>query len=69
MCFECYLSYSELSYVSDDGKRLIKRPTWLDREQFALKFGLPDFLGEQLFAAFDRDQVTVVFYLAKKIFE
>jgi len=52
--------FHELSYVSGDGKRLIKRPTWLDREQFAVKFGLPDFLGEQLFAAFDRDQNEVV---------
>jgi len=30
--------FHELSYVSGDGKRLIKRPTWLDREQFAVKF-------------------------------
>eukprot|EP00795_Rhopilema_esculentum_P007846 gene7846-13724_t len=52
--------FRELSYQSVDGKRLIKRPTWLDRENFAEKFGLPDFLGEQLFAAFDRDQNEVV---------
>lgn len=50
--------HRELSFTDDQGKRLIKRPTWLDRENFASKLGLPDFLGEQLFAAFDRDQVS-----------
>eukprot|EP00794_Sanderia_malayensis_P004779 gene4779-5406_t len=52
--------FEDLSYVSEDGKRLIKRPTWLNSENFASKFGLPDFLGEQLFDAFDRDQNEVV---------
>ena len=52
-----YCLLRELSYVDANGKHLIKQPTWLDREKFAERFGLPDFLGEQLFAAFDRDQV------------
>ena len=46
----------ELSYHIDKGESLIRKPTWLNRDTFANKFGLPDFLGECLFVAFDRDQ-------------
>ena len=48
--------FKELSYHTDEGESLIRKPTWLKRDTFASKFGLPDFLGECLFAAFDRDQ-------------
>ena len=48
--------FKELSYHTDEGESLIRKPTWLNRDTFASKFGLPDFLGECLFAAFDRDQ-------------
>ena len=48
--------FRELSYHKDKGEGLIKEPTWLNRNTFASRFGLPDFFGECLFAAFDRDQ-------------
>ena len=48
--------FKELSYHTDEGESLIRKPTWLNRDTFASKFGLPNFLGECLFAAFDRDQ-------------
>ena len=48
--------FKELSYHTDEGERLIRKPTWLNRGTFASKFGLPNFVGECLFAASDRDQ-------------
>ena len=48
--------FKELSYHTDKGESLIRKPTWLNRDTFPSKFGLPDFLVECLFAAFDRDQ-------------
>ena len=48
--------FKELSCHTDEGESLIRKPTWLNRDTFASKFSLSDFLGECLFAAFDRDQ-------------
>ena len=48
--------FKELSYHTDEGENLIRKPTWLNRDTFASKFSLPDVLGECLFAVFDRDQ-------------
>ena len=48
--------FKELPYDTDEGESLIRKPTWLSRDTFGSKFGLPNFLGECLFAAFDRDQ-------------
>ena len=49
--------FRELCWKNNEGDSVIKQPTWLNRDMFAEKFGLPELVVEQMFEAFDRDKV------------
>ena len=55
--------FKEISVTNEDGSRRMILNT-INRQDFAERFRLPSFIGERLFHAFDKDEVSK-YYLFK----